>query len=81
MSRSQPVLKKSLEKERWDYAQKVHHDKLKAVKPSIDCYNTATYSHLQGKGKKRQMAQGFYCSSQMSNSTARFGFSLFEFRF
>lgn len=58
MDRAQPVLKKSLEKKRIEHDYKIHQEKLKKAKSSIDCHNTANWTHLKTKSKKLQKDEG-----------------------
>ena len=58
MYRAQPVLKKSLEKRRIKHDYELHQQRLKAAKSSIDCHNTANWTHLRTKSKKLQQDEG-----------------------
>ncbi|KAH7820742.1 uncharacterized protein MONOS_5376 [Monocercomonoides exilis] len=68
MDRAQPILKKSLERRRIENERKIHLDKLRTIKSSIDCHNKANWTHLRTKSKKMQMDEERYCEIERDNA-------------
>ena len=54
---------------RWrEKEREIHHQKLMAMKPSVEIREPATFAHLQKKLKKNQMQEGKYAFSYINVS-------------